>query len=270
MDFGGCPVYAANPLCLAVMSRATDSPHLAEWFRGVPGRFVRAEERHQLDQLLPDLFGYHLASIGSVGDDEELLLTSRIPHHIIVDPDVADQDRSVVHGRADALPFSEGSIDVVLLLHALELEQDPHQVLREVSRVVVPEGHLVITGFNPWSLWGLWRLFRKRSGKLPWSGRFFSQTRIRDWLALIGFDTVETRCFFFRPPFGGEAIMVRSQFLERLGARWWPLLCGVYVIVARKRVSTLTPIRPRWRSRRHLLGARGVIEPTTRGVERGE
>lgn len=241
---------------------------LAEWFRGVPGRFVRAEERHHLDQLLPNLFGYHLALIGSVGDDDELLLTSRVAHHIVVDPLSDGDDRSAVHAAADALPFGEGSLDVVLLLHTLELEENPHEVLREVLRVLVPEGHVVITGFNPWSWWGVWRLLRRHRGEVPWSGRFISQTRIRDWLALVGFETVDTRCFFFRMPLGSERIMARTNFLERFGPRWWPIFCGVYVVVARKRVSTLTPIRPRWRSRRRMLG--GVVEPTTRGVQRGK
>ncbi len=249
------------------LTTAEKRRRLRAWFRGMPGRMLRAEARKHLDQLLPGLFGYHLVQVGSVGDDAELQLTSRVNHRVLQDcQSDGDAGQPGLLARADALPYAESSVDVLLLPHVLEFEQAPHEVLREAWRVLVPEGHVLVVGFNPWSLWGLSRLLHRRRGT-PWGGRFFAQTRIRDWLALLGFQVVALHHFGFRPPLRSEALLRRLAWLERVGARWWPPLGGGYVLVARKRVRTLTPLRPRWRSRRsRLLG--GVVEPTTRGMQR--
>jgi hypothetical protein len=96
----------------------------------------------------------------------------------------------------------------------------------------------------------------------PWCGRFISQARLRDWFQLLGFDVVLTTTYFFRPPLPSQSIMDRLGFLDRWGKRWWPFFGGAYVMVAKKRVATLTPIRPRWRPRRSRLGAPGYVEHT--------
>jgi SAM-dependent methyltransferase len=160
---------------------------------------------------------------------------------------------------AQALPILTDSVDVVVLAHTLEFEQDPHQVLREADRVLVPEGHVVILGFNPWSPWGLWHVLVSRWSRPPWSGQFRSLWRIKDWLALLGFDTTVSRGFFFRPPLRHDGVMHRLKVMEKLGQRFWPFAGAVYIIVAKKRVMRPTPIRPRWRPGRSLVGA-GLVK----------
>jgi SAM-dependent methyltransferase len=232
-----------------------------DWMQQPLGRLIAAMEQAELNATLPDLFGYHLIQVGARPGDG-LTAGSRISHCVVLD-DEAGAGEAGLYARPDALPIGADCVDVVLLPHTLEFAHDPHNVLREAERVLVPEGHVVILAFNPWSLWGLWRLVLKRRGHAPWRSRFFSVTRIKDWLALLGFDTVQTRHYFFRPPIGHAGFMHRLQFLERLGGRWWPVLGGACQIVARKRVSTLTPIKPRWKSARSLVGA-GLAEPTRR------
>lgn len=234
------------------------------WYREPLGQRLLEIERRKLDAILPNLFGYHLLQIGSMVDDD-LLAASRISHRVVVD--VADGARLAtlgLHGRPDQLPVASDSVDVVVLPHTLEYEADAHQALREVDRVLIPEGHVIILGFNPWSFWGLRRVFRRRrEDTYPWCGRFRSLPRIKDWLALLGFDIVMTSGYFFRPPLQHDAIMRRLAFIETAGARWCSMLSGAYLLVAKKRQSTLTPIKPRWRSRRSLIGA-DIPEPTTR------
>ncbi len=133
--------------------------------------------------------------------------------------------------------------------------------------MLVPEGHVVIVAFNPWSLWGVARLLRRRKRRTPWCGKFLGQNRLEDWMGLLGFDIVEVHHVFFRPPWRREGVMRRLRFMERAGARWWPVLAGVNVVVAKKRVATLTPIKMRWRLRRPLVS--DAVEPTSgrvRGV----
>ena len=235
---------------------------LRGWYNRPVGQLLLAQEREQLDNVLPTLFGYHIVQVGCLlGND--LLSGSRVLNKVLIDPDKGGETLTpAVYGYPDALPIASDSVDVVVLPHTLEFERDPHQILREVDRVLIPEGHVVVLGFNPWSLWGLWRLLFGRSGKAPWCGDFLSLTRTRDWMALLGFDVVLERHYFFRPPMQASSVMNKLSFLERLGAKLWPRLSGAYMLVAKKRVTTLTPIKPRWRASRNLLG--DIPSPTAR------
>ncbi|MBU6261064.1 MAG: methyltransferase domain-containing protein, partial [Burkholderiales bacterium] len=144
----------------------------------------------------------------------------------------------------DALPFPNASLDLVVLPHALELARDPHQTLREVERVLVAEGRVVIVGFNPASLWGL----RQRAGRirrrlglgqalfLPESGGFINYWRMRDWLRLLGFEVESGRFGCWRPPLHSEGWLERWAWMDALGDRGWPVLGAVYMLVAVKRV----------------------------------
>jgi len=232
------------------------------WFTQRLGQRLLDQECRHLEEVLPYLFGYHLVQVGRF-TDQDLIGASRVLHRVVMDPDYgANPLTPGFYGCADALPIESDSIDVLLLHHTLEFEPDPHQVLREADRTLIPEGHVVIMCFNPWSLWGLWRLVLKRKGRAPWCGQFLSHTRLKDWLALLGFDIVVAKPYFFRPPLHSERIMQKLQFLDRLGERWWPVLPGSYLIVAKKRVATLTPIKPRWRPRRSRQLAPDLAGPT--------
>jgi len=242
--------------------------HLCEWFASAPGRSLLGAELAQLGRILPNLFGYHLMQVGHLGGDD-ILKGSRVLNRVVlqVDGDGDARGCPTLCGTAEALPVASDCLDVVVLPHLLEFEQSPHGALREVERVLVPEGHVVITGFNPWSLMGLSRALsgRARQRVAPWSGRFLTVPRVKDWLALLGFDIVATGTFHFRPPVGSERLLERLGFLESWGRRLWPYLGAAYVVVGRKRVITLTPIKPDWRSERGLMPA-GWAEPTTRTV----
>lgn len=240
---------------------------LRAWYGQGLGQLLLEDERRELDCVLANLFGYYLLQVGSAMD-AYLLESSRIRHQVILDdhwpaePGCARPAQVTgLCGKPHGLPVQSDSVDVVLLPHTLEFAASSHEVLREVERVLVAEGHVVILGFNPWSLWGLWRLLRRRRNA-PWHGAFRGMYRIKDWLSLLGFDIVQAHSYFFRPPLQREVMMRRLQWFERLGRRWWPFLGGAYVIVAKKRVTTLTPIKPRWRPRRSLLQP-DVVKPTT-------
>ncbi len=265
----------------AAQARDRDAD-LRGWYRQPLGQSLLAAERHALDRILPDLFGYYLVQLGTV-TDAYLLGASLIRRHVVIDrhraaeligepigdEHAADRtsraaDRtSALHADTDLLPLRGDAVDVVVLPHTLDFGASPHDILREVERVLVPEGHVVIMGFNPWSLWGLRRLFTwRRRRPAPWHGVFRGTLRIKDWLALLGFDVIATHACFFRPPLKHAGLMRRLQWMERLGGRWWPYLGGTYIIVAKKRVVTLTPIKPRWRPRRSLIHG-GAIKPST-------
>ncbi|MGD8587447.1 MAG: methyltransferase domain-containing protein [Chromatiales bacterium] len=208
------------------------------------------------------LFGYYLVQIGSPDPGLDLLRHSPAKNKLILDQ--AQCDLSL---RADPryLPLATDSVDGVVMHHALDFAVDPHQMLREVERILIPDGKLLIIGFNPWSLWGARRLLYLHGQQPPWTGHFFPLKRVSDWLLLLGFDLLSVDHLNFRPPLQNHALMQRLAFLEVLGSKAWPLLGGVYVLEAVKRTLTLTPIKPKWRIRKKVIPA--AIEPTTRNLQ---
>ena len=240
---------------------------LREWYRTPLGEALMQREQALIRQLLPGLFGYHLLQLG--GDPGcELLSESRISHRMIMLDEVDECPQPAtgieyLRGRSSQLPIASDTLDAVLLPHRLEYEGEPHQLLREVERMLIPEGHLLITGFNPLSQFGLRRAVQGWQDEAPWSGHFYTSLRLKDWLGLLGFDTVLRRYYFHRPPLHHRSDLTALMRMETLGQRFLRPLGGAYMLVAKKRVTTFTPIRPRWHNPRGLINV-GLTEPTAR------
>jgi SAM-dependent methyltransferase len=228
---------------------------LRAWYAADPGQALLDGLQQRLDAWVPELFGYHALQIGNLAPGRDLLAASRIRHRLLIDP-VPGQGQ--VAAQAERLPVAAETVDLVLLPHGLEFSPTPHEILREIDRVLVPEGHLILAVFNPLSLYGGLRLALGWRGRAPWCGRFYGAWRVRDWLSLLGFDTLRCQSYGFRFPLGDRR---RLQLMEHLGERWTPYLGGVSLILARKRVATLTPIRPRWRPGKGILRG-GLTQPT--------
>ena len=237
---------------------------LRQWFVGPLGSSLLQEEQSKVGHALADLFGFHIVQLGCLHEDN-FIGGSRISHKFILQLDEDDSSgcRAGAISSADALALASDSMDVVFMPHVLEYTDNPHKLLREVARVLIGDGHVVIVGFNPWSLWGIWRLFQVWREVPPWCGHFFGLARIKDWLSLLDFELVGMNRFFFRPPLRNSGIMRRLDFLEKLGKYCWPWFGGAYIIIARKRVIPLTPIKMRWRDKRSVINS-GIAEPSTR------
>ena len=238
----------------------SDSKDIERWWQSPLGQQLLMVERELVSQLDEPLPGYFFLQLG--GGESCLPLSNRASSHCLVAPE------GDVQAEAESLPFKSHSIDNLLLLHVLERSRDPHQLLREAERVLAADGKLILCCFNPFSLWGLRRLFSWQDSP-PWDGHFFSQTRIRDWLALLNFEVTEQHKAVYRPPFRHSRWMQGSLFMERWGRRLWPWLGGVSVMVAAKRTIPLTPVRESWRKRR-LFPTPGLVnKPLTRERNNG-
>lgn len=216
---------------------------LEEWLQTPQGRYLLDWEQDGLDRLVADIFGYHAVQLGLSGFD--LLRANRMPRRI----DCGPQGRDLRCTEYE-LPFATGSLDLVLLPHVLEFSAHPHRVLRKVERVLMPEGSVVISGFNPLSLWGLRRLIARRGAEAPWSGHYRSAMRIRDWLNLLGFEIQESRFGCYAPPLRTPQWLERWGCLDRAGSRWWPVLGAGYLLHGVKRVQGMRLITPHWRGRK--------------------
>jgi SAM-dependent methyltransferase len=236
------------------------------WFATPLGQSVQAMEVHRLRDILPRLYGPVALQLGRVGS-LDMLDGSLAATRVVVDasPSSGPAEPQIV-SLPEGLPFADDSVDVVLLPHTLDFASEPHQILREVSRITVGEGHVVVVGFNPFSVWGLCRMFHRRR-RIPWRARFFSAARVKDWLQLLGFEVTGAATLFHRPPIGHDAARDRLFWLERLGDRWWPPLAAVYVLVGRKHELGITALRPRWKEKKVLAGR--LTEPLARGPRHG-
>lgn len=264
---------------------------LTDWLKTPPGGYLLDWERTHFDQAVSDVFGYHALQLGF--PELDALQANRMPHKWLAlesTPPVtgpanpsdaggtgragSSSRRAALLTDAGALPFPENSLDLVVLPHTLELSSDPHACLREVSRVLVPEGRVVISGFNPTSLWGL----RQRRGHiyqrwgyddlfLPKTGEFIGYWRLRDWLRLLDFEVESGRFGCYRPALKSQAWLDRFEWMDAAGERWWPIFGAVYFLAAVKRVRGVRLLEPAWKARRAPAAAPAAIankEPLSR------
>ncbi len=234
---------------------------LHDWLQTPPGQYLLGWEQGCCDAAVADVFGYHALQLGLPELDG--LLHNRMPHRWLATqaPSVPALAPALVCDFA-ALPFAENSLDLLLLPHALELSPDPHATLREVERVLLPEGRVVISGLNPLSLWGL-RQSRARllhrlglgDNYLPELGSAIGYWRLRDWLRLLGFEVESVQFGGYRPAVRSAAWLQRWAWMDPLGERTWPILGAVYFVVAVKRVRGMRMLGPRWKAPKALANA---------------
>lgn len=253
------------------------------WNPSALGRYALAWEQSQCDAVVADLFGYHALQLGCPALDA--LRNNRIPHRWLA---LGEQDRSsalaqgfppedegawqrlALYAEPLALPLAPQSLDLLVLPHALESSPDPHAVLREAERVLVPEGRVVITGFNPLSAWGAHALRAQLCARWGGEGRSHLPTglqlvgapRLRDWLRLLNFEVESARFGCYVPAVRSPAWLERWHWLDAVGERWWPILGGVYMLVAIKRVHGMRLLGPAWRTQ--PVKRPGLVVPVAR------
>lgn len=215
-------------------------------------------QRHEtslIDAFLKTCFGYFGLYLGI---SEPILNDNNgIRHRFFLVPEDNVGIKTDCIAQWDELPIQSDCIDVAILQHGLELNDSAHQILREVYRVIIPNGYIIITGFNPYSLFRMRRYFDRSIKSL----HFYSAKQVSDWLALLDFKILEKRFFYFIPPFNQADMLKSFQFLEGWGQRFWPFNGAAYFIVAQKRLSSLTPIKVRQSFLKKVL-ATDAIEPS--------
>jgi SAM-dependent methyltransferase len=231
---------------------------LDAWLASPLGSTLLARERVAVAAALEQVFGNQFLQIGHWGPADAFLPLARTPRRAVAAEPGA---RGEFVSHASSLAVLSVSVDAVLLPHTLEFEPDPHEVLREVERVLVGEGHVLILGFEPAGAWAL-RHYLAPRGFPPGLTHMLSCGRLRDWLRLLGFDVLEARRFLHTPPLESLQSGALARGLERVGVRLNGRLGSVYLLKAKKRVYTLTPLRPLRRRARSLTAA--LPEPTWR------
>jgi SAM-dependent methyltransferase len=222
-------------------------PKLKAWFDTGLGRQLVNEERALVKSALDGAFGHSLLELGLSGRT----LTScpeAIRRHYCLGPPLQRElgkNLDILTGYAD-LPIATESQDVVVVHHLLEFIANPHNMLRELERITVPHGKLLIVGFNPLSLLGLkLHVLGRLSSDSVWQQHWLTISRLEDWLGLLGF-RVERRWYgFHRLPFSKPEWLTRPPPLEPESLRNLPM-GGTFLLSATKYRVPVTPVRLRW------------------------
>jgi SAM-dependent methyltransferase len=214
-----------------------------DFWDSAAGGYLKAWEMAQMERSVADIFGFHALQLGS--PKLPVLSFNRMPHRWLSVAQDSPQDLEQVFNLAcdpAALPFSQASLDLVVMPHTLELHNDPHAVLREVSRVLVPDGKVVISGFNPNSLWGYFKSVKRY---LPPQAELIGYWRLRDWLKLLGFEINCAGFGCYLPYLSHPDWIQRLRLMDVWGPKWWPIFGSVYLITAVKRVQGVRLIESR-------------------------
>ena len=224
---------------------------LESWYSRENGQYLLAGTRTAVDRILDTAFGYHLLQTGCTRG-HALFAASPINHRIYAAQRAGEQ--VTLLALADELPLESDSIDTLIAHHTLDFADNPHQVLREIQRVLTPQGQLIIVGFNPHSLLGFGTRLRGISRKSLWHGRKgVSQSRLTDWLHLLGCEIQDTVRLGAVPLAGRGALRRWLMRLDGWSNRHNLPGGGLYIVHAIKQVSGIHRPRRQWQLRRERL-----------------
>ncbi len=226
-----------------------DLSGIRNWYQTSSGQLVSAVIEKHLAKISACIFGYVAIEVGHAFTDRNLLKKCTIRKKILLDR----SNYAHINASPAALPIATDSVDLIVMSHALDFTSKPHEILREMERSLVAEGHLIIIGFNPISFYGLWRLFLSRTNTTPWDANFYSIRRLRDWCSLLGFEEIEIQYAGHLPPFKRLQSWQKMRSIESFIKKFFNRFGGVYVLVARKRVARLTPLKGVWSSPKVLF-----------------
>jgi SAM-dependent methyltransferase len=248
---------------MSITSLKPNSLH--DWLTSPTGQYLCAWEQTFFDRAVADVFGFHALQLGFPA--LHALQANRMPHRWLAcdaPPEPWPLGDAVFLSNYEALPFADASLDLLVLPHTLELSYEPHATLREVQRVLVPEGRVVICGFNPNSLWGMHKSLRRGFKEV---GDFIGYGRLKDWLQLLSFEVESSSFGCYRPAVETERWLQRWEWMDSAGVRWWPILGSVYGVVAVKRVPGMRLMTPAWR--RSAPRAAAVVTTASNTASKG-
>ena len=236
---------------------------IEEWYLGETGQYLFAELEARVSPVLATTFGYYSLQLGCEGLAAALQESCRVKHQFTL----GEIDRAAqIQANPSMLPIASDSVDLVILMHHLSNSNEPHAILREVFRVLIPEGKLVIIDFNPISLWGLRHFFQSWLEHVPFNGHFFTAKRIDDWMRLLGFDQHHHIRVGYQPPIQKPGLIRHLSWLEKGMRKWLPVFGALNLMVYSKSISPLTPVRHRWVTRK-LLPAKIARPSVGRGMK---
>ena len=193
------------------------------------GREILRKERVYLYNSVSTIFGVNSLQIGL--GEINLLHGNKIPNHYTMNIDLTADLRFI--------PLATNSIDLIVCPHVLEFTNNYHHVLQEFYRILAPQGKLIITAFNRYSWFGL---FKKKIPLLN-KARLIRLEKLKDQLQTLNFSLEGGKFFNYSPPFNDIKKIGKYRWLNKVGDRWFPTLANSFAITASKEIITPTLIK---------------------------
>jgi len=228
------------------------------WYSTLAGKQALQQVDDLCAQYMLEIFGYYALEVGALSGHTSLFKHSRVAFSASLG---IDRNQNDIIATPEQLPVETDNIDLVVASHVLEACTDPHQVLREIDRILVPEGQLILIGFNPWSLMRSGHALRNKVD-LP------NMSRVRDWFSLLDFEIMDLQYFGFRPGLQNEKLYRRLSWLESCGKVAWPLFSNLYIIHAKKQVIARRPYKTGWKAPILLSGGKVALNRTAQRVRK--
>ena len=240
-----------------------NTSQLIDWYRGHEGIYVLGEIELRIQDKLSEIFGYYAVEMGLHTEICSLLQQSRIKNNIKVFMPDTKHDAEGIIAAPEFLPIVFDNIDLLIASHVFEDSDYPHQVLREIDRILVPEGHCLLLGFNPYSYLGLMKSLRL-SKFSQHKQTFRSAGKMKDWLQVLGYEVISIDSFGFRPSIERKKLFDSLSWLETLGKRFFSKLGGVYLIHAKKTEFAYPPVTS-WKTKKILSGKSAIPAASKEG-----
>jgi len=219
------------------------------WYASETGQYLLNEIENRLSPLLTTTFGYYSLQVGCASLAGRLQQNCRVKHQFTLDEPMLSAQ---VQANPSMMPVASDSVDLVILMHHLSNTAEPHAILREAFRILIPEGKLIIIDFNPISLWGMRNFFQSWLEHVPFKGHFYTAKRIDDWMRLLGFEQNRLYRAGYLPPIQKPSVNRHLGWLEKGMRKWFPRFGALNLMVYSKSISPLTPVRHRWVARKLL------------------
>jgi len=260
----------------------SNAKNQADWYQTLSGKSSLNKLDNLCAETLSEIFGYYAIEMGVISEQHSLLQHSRITAGVTLFDKASkikahtlfeggDSRPSSIIATTEHLPIATDNVDLVIASHTLE-SKDPHQVLREIDRVLVPEGHCILIGFNPSPVSQLKAQLGQfvRSGFKPDENIYKkrSVTRVKDWFSLLGFEVMDVHYVGMRPTINNQKLFNALSWLEKLGEYAGPVLGSMYVIHAKKQMVAMRPDKKVWRAPAVLSGGKVVLNNTAQKIRR--
>ncbi|MEI7995282.1 MAG: methyltransferase domain-containing protein [Methylococcaceae bacterium] len=211
---------------------------LFAWYQTPRGKLLKELEADYLQKSITVSCQQIILQIGGLGWESDFIDCTLYKNYTVLDAKGLGCDETrKIQARAFCLPLQSDSVDMIILPHLLEFDTHRFQTMREVERVLKPEGLLVVLNFNPWSLWVRYQYLWDKKMADSWGGHFISRSRILDWLKLLNFEVT------ISSEFNMDSIKSKQGKFIATGHSFFSTAYAVKAIKRRYNIIPLTPVK---------------------------
>lgn len=194
------------------------------------GRYILRNEQALFSANTLRIFGYYALQLGF--NNINFLEENKISNKYVMGKNIL--------GQFETLPIASSSVDLIVCPHILDFSPNYKNILAECYRALIPNGKLLISGFNRISLFTL----LGRNEKILKDADIVSLGTLKQELKNLQFSIKYGNFFCYAPPVKDNQTLNKLNWLEKVGNRWFPSLSSSYFLVVEKKVVAPTRIKP--------------------------